>query len=90
MLMVKVVDVPAKGYKVMPNIEHALEVVSKAIPTGHNWVQKGIYMCCDGSADHFAHAFRLPPELVFVAELEDGSLQFKNVKTGELTTKLPS
>jgi hypothetical protein len=70
------------------HVEHSKQVVSEARPTGHQWTQRGLNMECPGGADHFAHGFRVPPELVFVREAADGSLVFKNVKTGKETSSI--
>lgn len=68
-----------------PNhVDHSLEKIGNN--TGHNWIQRGIEMVCDGNHDHYQHGFTVNPELVFVSETEDG-LKFRNVKTGEEVVK---
>ncbi len=56
-------------------------------PTGCRFRQVGTTLVCDGGGNHAPHAFAVPAHLVFIRQSEEG-LVFKNINTGEITTKI--
>lgn len=56
-------------------------------PTGCRFRQVGTTLVCDGAGNHAPHAFAVPAHLVFIRQSEEG-LVFKNLNTGEITTKI--
>lgn len=65
------------------HVEHAVQSIIGS-NTGHNWIQRGVEMQCDGCGNHPRHGSRIAPELVFLNKVtEDGDLCCKSSKTGE-------
>jgi hypothetical protein len=71
------------------HVDHSVEVVSQATPTGHKWVQRGVYVQCEGGFDHYRHGFIVEPHLVLREVKENGELVFEDVRGKEPVTVMP-